>query len=56
MSKKTITPEAVPPEPSFVGDEHWGKGGSYIVVNGQRVPAPAEDAAPLPEQPAEKGE
>lgn len=35
-------------QPDFTGDEHWGRGGRYIVdpLTGKRVPAPAEvDAA-----------
>lgn len=32
----------------YVGDEHWGKGGRYIVdpATGKRVPAPAEEQPP----------
>ena len=54
-------PDAVPLTPpgpplsgggGVVGDEYWGKGGSYIVVDGKRVPAPAE---PQPEPATEKG-
>lgn len=31
----------------FIGDEHWGKGGRYVVdSDGKRVPAPTEEAAP----------
>jgi hypothetical protein len=37
MSKKP-TPSA----PDFTGDEHWGRGGQYVVVDGKRVPAPPE--------------
>lgn len=28
-----------PPVPNHVGDAHWGKGGRYVVIDGQRVPA-----------------
>ncbi len=28
---------------AHVGDQHWGQGGRYIVVDGQRVPAPLTD-------------
>ena len=50
--------------PDFTGDEHWGKGGRYIVVDGKRTPAPAEQPeqadpaeapAPAETQPAKKG-
>lgn len=50
-------PDAVPLSPSFVGDEHWGKGGRYVVIDGKRVPAdqvPAPQPTPI-EQPAKKG-
>ena len=35
-------------QPDFTGDEHWGRGGRYIVdpLTGKRIPAPAEDAIP----------
>lgn len=33
MSKKPT-----PPASDFVGDEHWGRGGQYVVVDGKRVP------------------
>jgi hypothetical protein len=36
---------------SFAGDEHWGKGGRYVLVDGKRVPAESLDTAP-PEPPA----
>ena len=29
---------------AHVNDEHWGKGGRFIVVDGQRVPAPVNDS------------
>jgi hypothetical protein len=38
MSKKTA-PE---PPATFVGDQHWGKGGQYVMIDGKRVPAPEE--------------
>lgn len=28
----------------FAGDEHWGKGGRYVLVDGKRLPA--ESVAP----------
>lgn len=36
--------EATAPDPfAHVGDEHWGKGGSYVIDStGKRVPAPKE--------------
>ncbi|HJW23760.1 MAG TPA: hypothetical protein VJ576_02590 [Rhodocyclaceae bacterium] len=56
MSKSTSTgrnstaPESQPAPPAadrpaheaFIGDEHWGKGGRYIIdpATGRRVPAP----------------
>lgn len=50
MSKK---PE--PSAPDFTGDEHWGRGGQYVVVDGKRVPAPepAPEAATSPAAPTE---
>ena len=37
-------PAAVPDPFAHVGDEHWGKGGSYVTdpKTGKRVPAPVE--------------
>jgi hypothetical protein len=35
MTNKTASPAAQ----DFTGDEHWGKGGRYIIVDGKRVPA-----------------
>lgn len=48
------------PTPDFTGDEHWGRGGQYVVIDGKRVPAdqvPAQpDEPPAPtEQPVTKG-
>jgi hypothetical protein len=43
MNKK-----ATPSAPDFTGDEHWGRGGQYVVVDGKRVPAP-----PVPDVPAD---
>lgn len=53
MSKKEQQPA-----PDFIGDEHWGRGGQYVVIDGKRVPAPpAPDEQPVPaEQSAKKGE
>jgi len=36
---------------SYVGDEHWGKGGRYVIdpATGARVPAPAEPTKPQQE-------
>ena len=34
------TTETAPDPFTHVGDPHWGQGGRYIVVDGQRVPAP----------------
>lgn len=55
MSDKSTSPD-------FTGDEHWGKGGRYIVVDGKRVPAPVEQpekaGSPAPAeqpQPVKKG-
>ena len=28
-------------QPEKSADPHWGKGGRYVVIDGQRVPAPA---------------
>ncbi len=40
----TFLPDAgANPAFSHVGDPHWGQGGRYIVVDGQRVPAPPID-------------
>jgi len=59
MSKKPT-----PPAPDFVGDEHWGRGGQYVVVDGKRVPAPPEpdtpadaaaNPAPAEQTPVKKG-
>jgi hypothetical protein len=57
MSKKP-TPSA----PDFTGDEHWGRGGQYVVVDGKRVPAPPEPEtpsapadAPAEQSPVKKG-
>lgn len=47
--------------PDFAGDEHWGKGGQYVVVDGKRVPAsaippePAAEPAPAAEPTPKKG-
>lgn len=35
--------ESAPDPFAHVGDPHWGQGGRYIVVDGQRVPAPLTD-------------
>ena len=32
--------------PDFTGDEYWGIGGRYVVVNGKRQPAPPEPTDP----------
>lgn len=41
----TFLPDSGSAQPAFayVGDAHWGQGGRYIVVDGQRVPAPPID-------------
>jgi hypothetical protein len=31
MNDKSVSPH--------VGDEHWGKGGRFVVIDGKRVPA-----------------
>lgn len=36
----------------FAGDEHWGKGGRYVLVDGRRVPAESFGSATPPEPPA----
>lgn len=41
---ETTATGAPPADPfAHVNDAHWGQGGRYIVVDGQRVPAPATD-------------
>lgn len=57
MSKKSVAPAPQPDAlpANFVGDEHWGKGGNYIVVDGKRVPAPADPDPAESVDPAEKG-
>lgn len=49
-------------KPAHQGDEHWGKGGRYVVIDGKRVPAPPDDTEAAPpaeaaavDQPAKKG-
>lgn len=46
MSDKQKTMPIVPAGPAEHAEcETWGKGGSYIVVDGKRVPAPPETEA-----------
>lgn len=45
MSKKPEAPTAAEKEQRFVGDEHWGKGGQFVVVDGKRVPADSVSTA-----------
>lgn len=57
LPEDVYPPDAVPIALDFTGDEHWGKGGQYVVIDGKRVPAdqvPAPQPAPT-EQPVQKG-
>jgi hypothetical protein len=44
-------PEAGPHVPDHLNDEHWGKGGQFVVdpATGKRVPVVEESATALPE-------
>lgn len=46
---EAVTPKAVPVG-DYIGDEHWGIGGRYIVDphTGRRVPAPIEPEPVMP--------
>ena len=51
---RTAPQPANPAEPSYVGDEFWGVGGSYLVdpVTGKRTPIDEAKQAVAPAQPA----
>lgn len=51
---------AEPFKPEHLGAANWGQGGRFVMVDGQRVPAPPESDTAAPaaapaDQPAKKG-